>query len=367
MAAENYLHRAFLLAKQADPKAIRPNPFVGAIVASENGEILGEGFHQKAGEAHAEVMAIRNAIEQGANLGACTLYVTLEPCSHTGKTPPCTDLIIQHKIPKVVIGSLDPNPLVSGVSILEEHGVEVEVLIIPEIVTLNDTFNINQILNRPKYILKSAITLNGKIADRRGNSKWISNEQSREHVHEKLRSAADAILTTAKTIIHDNATMNIRIKDQMAEELNLIVFDASLELLEKENQHLSCFYKRNKSAIYLVTDKSGIKPALPNVEVIHIPMQDGLFDIRVLHKELLARNICQVLIEGGGSMNASMMDAKSVDEIYTFICPRILMDNSAITQFNSSQIQIMDNALQLQLLDFMAIGEDILLRHKVIH
>ena len=367
MTAESYLHRAFLLAKQADPKAIRPNPFVGAVVVSENGEILGEGFHQKAGEAHAEVMAIKNAIEQGANLSACSLYVTLEPCSHTGKTPPCTDLIIQHRIPKVVIGSLDPNPMVSGVSILEEHGIDVEVLIISEIVTLNDTFNINQILKRPKYILKSAITLNGKIADSKGNSKWISNEKSREHVHEKLRSTADAILTTAKTIIQDNATMNIRITDQMEEELNLIVFDPNLELLKKENQHLSCFYKRNKSAIYLVTDKAGIKPALPNVEIIHIPMQDELFDISVLHKELLARNICQVLIEAGGSMNASMVQAKAVDEIHTFVCPRILMDNAAINQFNSSQIQTMDKALQLQLLDSMTIGEDILLRHKVIH
>ena len=267
----------------------------------------------------------------------------------------------------MVIGSLDPNPLVSGVSILEEHGVEVEVMIIPEIVTLNDTFIINQILKRPKYILKSAITLNRKIADSKGSSKWISNEKSREHVHEQLRSTADAILTTAKTVIQDNATMNIRIKHQIEEELNLIVFDLNLELLEKENQHLSCFYKRNKSAIYLVTDKAGIKPVLPNVEVIHIPMQDGLFDITVLHKELLSRNICQVLIEAGGSMNATMMDAKSVDEIHTFVCPRILMDNAAINQFNSSQIQTMDNALKLQLLDSMTIGEDILLRHKVIH
>ena len=340
---------------------------MGAVVVSENGEIVGEGFHQKAGEAHAEVMAIRNAIEQGANLATCTLYVTLEPCSHTGKTPPCTDLIIQHRIPKVVIGSLDPNPQVSGVSILEEHGVKVEVLIIPEIVTLNDTFNINQILKRPKYVLKSAITLNGKIADHSGNSKWISNEKSREHVHQYLRTAADAILTTAKTVIQDNATMNIRIKDQPEEELNLIVFDSKLELLQKENQHLSIFYKRNKSAIYLVTDKAGIKPALPNVEVILIPMQDELFDISVLNKELLARNICQVLIEAGGSMNASMMQAKAVDEIYTFVCPRILLDNAAIHQFNSNNHQTMDNAVKLELLDSMTIGEDILLRHKVIH
>jgi diaminohydroxyphosphoribosylaminopyrimidine deaminase / 5-amino-6-(5-phosphoribosylamino)uracil reductase len=367
MTAEQYLKRAFLLAKQANPKAIRPNPFVGAVVVSENGEIVGEGFHQKAGEAHAEVIAIHQAIGHGAKLDTCTLYVTLEPCSHTGKTPPCTDLIIQHRIPKVVIGSLDPNPLVSGVRILEEHGIEVEVLIIPEIVTLNDTFNINQILKRPKYILKSAIALNGKIADSSGKSQWISNEESREHVHKHLRTAADAILTTAKTVLRDNATMNIRIKDQPEQELNLIVFDRNLALLKKENHHHSVFYTRNQSKIYLVTDKSGTTTELPHVEIITIPMQHGRFDLEMLHKELLKRNICQVLIEAGGTMNAAMMHAKAVDEIYTFVCPRILMDNAAINQFNSSQIQSMDDAIRLQLLESMTIGEDILLRHKVIH
>ncbi len=367
MTAEKYLQRAFLLARQANPKAIRPNPFVGAVVVSENGEIVGEGFHQQSGEAHAEVMAIHQALDHGAKLETCTLYVTLEPCSHTGKTPPCTDLILQHRIPRIVVGSMDPNPLVSGVRILEEHGVKVDVFIIPEIVALNDTFNINQTLKRPKYILKSAITLNGKIADSSGNSKWISNEQSRNHVHQYLRTAADGILTTAKTIIRDDATMNIRIKDQPEQELNLIVFDRNLDLLKKENHQHSIFYKRNKSFIYLVTDKTGITTALPNVDIISIPMQDGLFDLAMLHKELLARNICQVLIEAGGSLNAAMMDAKAVDEVYTFVCPRILMDNAAINQFRSSQNQTMDNAVKLQFLESMTIGEDILLKHKVIH
>jgi diaminohydroxyphosphoribosylaminopyrimidine deaminase/5-amino-6-(5-phosphoribosylamino)uracil reductase len=367
MTAEQYLQRAFLLARQANPKAIRPNPFVGSVVVSANGEIVGEGFHQKAGEAHAEVMAIRNALDHGAKLDACTLYVTLEPCSHTGKTPPCTDLILQHRIPKVVIGSLDPNPLVSGAAILRENGVEVEVHVLPEIIALNDTFIINQTLKRPKYVLKSAITLNGKIADRSGNSKWISNEESRRYVHANLRTAADAILTTAKTVLRDNATMNIRINNQPEEELNLIVFDRNLELLKQENHQLSVFYKRNQSKLYLITDKMGTRTELSNVEIICVPMQQDKFDIEIFHKELMARNICQVLIEAGGSMNAAMLEAKSVDEIYTFVCPRILMDNNAINQFNSSQIQTMNNAVKLQLLDSMTMGEDILLRHKVIH
>ena len=367
MTAEQYLQRAFLLARQANPKAIRPNPFVGAVVVSENGEMVGEGFHQQAGEAHAEVIAIHQAIDHGAKLDTCTLYVTLEPCSHTGKTPPCTDLIIQHRIPRVVIGSMDPNPLVSGARILQENGVIVEIMVMPDVVALNDTFNINQIQKRPKYVLKSAITLNGKIADSAGNSQWISNEESREHVHKYLRTAADAILTTAKTVLRDNATMNIRIKDQPEQELSLIVFDRNLDLLKKENHQHSIFYTRNKSFIYLVTDKTGITTELPHVEIITIPVQHGLFDLEMLHKELLKRNMCQVLIEAGGTMNAAMMHAKAVDEIYTFVCPRILMENAAINQFNNSQIQPMDDAIRLQLLKSMTIGEDILLRHKVIY
>ena len=367
MSASAYLHKAFLLAGKADPKKIRPNPFVGALVVSKDGQVLGEGYHEKAGEAHAEVIAINNALANGADLSTCSLYVTLEPCSHTGKTPPCTDLIIQHRIPRVVIGSMDPNPLVSGANILKEKGISVEVLVLPEIVEMNETFNINQILKRPKYILKSAITLNGKIADSTGNSKWLSGSESREYVHRHLRTAADAILTSAKTVIKDNASMNIRIPGQDAEELNVIIFDRNLELLKKENHQLSIFYKRTNSVIYLITEKPEITTKLPNVEIIHIPMNNGRFNLEMLHKELLKRNICQVLIEAGGSLNASMMHAKAVDEIFTFICPRILMDKAAINQFNSSQIQTMDNAVKLQLLDSMTIGEDILLRHKVVH
>lgn len=366
MSASAYLHKAFLLAGKADPKKIRPNPFVGALVVSKEGQVLGEGYHEKAGEAHAEVIAINNAIIHGADLSTCTLYVTLEPCSHTGKTPPCTDLIIRHSIPKVIIGSLDPNPMVSGVEILKKNGVIVEVFEMPDIVALNDTFNINQILKRPKYILKSAITLNGKIADRFGESKWISNEQSRAYVHEHLRARSGAILTTAKTVIRDNATMNIRIKDQKEEELNLIVFDRNLDLLKKENHQLSIYYKRNSSKIYLVTDKDETT-TFPNVEIIIIPINDGRFNLEMLHKELMLRNICQVLIEAGGSLNASMMEAKAIDEIYTFVGPQILMDNSAINQVNSNLTQTMDNTVKLQLLDSMTIGEDILLRHRVIH
>ena len=139
------------------------------------------------------------------------------------------------------------------------------------------------------------------------------------------------------------------------------------QLLEKENYQLAIFYQRSQSSIYLISDKMDATPENPNVQIINIPTESGKFNIDMLHKELLTRNMCQVLIEAGGALNAAMMHAKAVDEVYTFVCPRILMDNAAINQFNSSQNQTMDNAVRLQFLESMTIGEDILLKHKVIH
>ena len=205
MEHQIYQNKAFMLAKMANPKSVRPNPIVGAVVVDKKGNIVGEGYHQQLGGPHAEVFAIQDALTKMADLSDCTLYVTLEPCSHHGKTPPCTDLIIQHKIPTVVIGSLDPNPKVSGVQVLKDNGVEVIMSPKPEIEQLNTTFFVNQINKRPFIQLKFAATIDGKIADRFGNSKWISNEKSRAFVHEQLRNNTDAILTTAKTLITDNA------------------------------------------------------------------------------------------------------------------------------------------------------------------
>ena len=366
MTSRDYLHKAFLLAKSANLKQIRPNPFVGAIVVSQEGEIIGEGYHQKAGEAHAEVFAIQAALLKKPNLSEATLYVTLEPCSHIGKTPACTDLIIQHKIKKVVIGSLDPNPLVSGAKKLADHGVIVETIITPEIVELNNVFNINQIKKRPKYILKSATTINGQIADRFGNSKWISNAKSRAYVHEFLRARVDAILTTAKTIMNDNASMNIRLEGTAPTELNLIVIDKHLDLLKKENEQLPIFYKRTNSKIYLVTDKSFEGKLRTDVELIKVDMRNKKIDLTQLSTQLLSKNIYEVLIESGGILNASMIQEKLVDEVFMFICPSINSDSSALNAFSSNQVQKMDELMKLSLLETKVFDDDILLKYKVL-
>jgi diaminohydroxyphosphoribosylaminopyrimidine deaminase/5-amino-6-(5-phosphoribosylamino)uracil reductase len=365
MTSEEYLHTAFLLAKRANSRAIRPNPFVGAIIVDQNGEIIGEGYHEKAGEAHAEVNAINNALLRTSDLSKCTLYVTLEPCSHTGKTPPCTSLILEHKIPKVVIGSMDPNPLVSGATLLRNSGVNVEICILPEIIELNNLFNINQLYKRPKYILKAATTVNGKIADRFGNSKWISNEKSRAYVHQILRSNADAILTTAKTVIRDNATMNIRLSASETKELNLIIIDKKLDILKEENKNLKVFYQRNNTNIYLVTNKTYSYSLPENIEIINVEINNDEFDLVQLSDILLSKNICEVLVEAGGKLNASLIKQRLIDEINLFICPSIIIDNDGVSVFSSTELQEIEKSIQLHLIETKQFESDILLKYKV--
>ena len=366
MTASDFLHLTYLLAKRANFKNIRPNPFVGAIVVDKEGNVIGEGYHQKAGGPHAEVYAIEDALTKYNDLSECTLYVSLEPCSHTGKTPPCTSLIMQHKIPKVAIGSMDPNPLVSGAKLLKDNGVMIEKCILPEIVEMNTVYNINQIYKRPKYILKSAITLNGKIADRLGNSKWISNAKSRNFVHQVLRTNADAILTTAKTVLKDNATMNIRVEGQEEQELNVVVFDKNLDLLKEENKHLAIFYERKNTKLYLVSDKS-FEGQIPNyIETIHIPIINDYFDLALLNNALLSRNICEVLVEGGANLNTSMIKAGCIDELYMFVCPSLLFDNDAINVFSSNEQHLMANSQKLELVETKTFDSDILVKYKIL-
>ena len=367
MTSADYLHIAFLLAKRANSKDIRPNPFVGAIVVDENGVIIGEGFHQKAGAAHAEVNAINDAKVKNSDLSNCTLYVTLEPCSHTGKTPPCTQFILEHKIPKVVIGAMDPNPLVSGATLLTEAGVIVEICILPEIVALNSLFNTNQLNKRPRYILKAATTINGKIGDRLGNSKWISNVKSRNYVHQVLRTNADAILTTAKTVMEDNATMNIRLPESEPKELNLIIIDKQLDILKEENKGLGIFYPRKETKIYLITDKP-YEHALPeNVEIIETNIKEGECDLLQLNEILLKKNICEVLVEAGGKLNASLLKGKLVDELVIFVGPSLLIDNNALNLFNTNELQTIEDKVQLSLMETQAFDNDIMLKYKLLY
>lgn len=362
-----YLEQAFLLAQKAKSKIIRPNPFVGAIVVCEKGKIVGEGYHQRSGEAHAEVLAINDALKNGADLSKATLYVTLEPCSHIGKTPPCTDLILKHKIPHVIVGSLDPNPQVSGIEHLEKNGVKITQILLPKIAEMNDVFNINQLNKRPKYILKTATTLNGKIADREGNSQWISNEKSRDFVHSHLRSNVDAILSTAKTVIKDNARLNIRNSNGLVNEVDLVIIDKELDLLKKENKALSILHKRSDSILYIVTNQENLPNVPDYIQFIQVGFNENLLDIEELHTALLSKNICYVLVEAGAKLNATMIQNKCIDELYAFICPSILTDVFSKNVFEIDNKQLLKEKMQLKIIEYKNFEEDLLIHYKVLY
>lgn len=358
----DYLNQAFQLAKQANAKQIRPNPFVGAVVVDENGLVIGEGFHQQYGGSHAEVFAINTALQKSRDLSTTTLYVTLEPCSHFGKTPPCTNLILQHKIPRVVIGSRDPNPKVSGTDILKQNSVEVIEILVDEIEKMNTVFFTNQIKKRPFIQLKMATTINGKIADRLGNSQWISNTASRHYVHQTLRDEADAILTTAKNIIQDKASLNIRI-DKTIKELSVIVIDRDLDLLQPEHRFLPVFYERTDTKIYLLSNKT--TNDLPkNVEIMNVEFnENNTLILEGLGEKLLQRHICKLLLEAGSKLTSYLIENNWADELVVFLAPKLIIDKQALNVFEYDKEQLLSAATNLQLKETKLLGEDIMMRY----
>jgi diaminohydroxyphosphoribosylaminopyrimidine deaminase/5-amino-6-(5-phosphoribosylamino)uracil reductase len=184
-------------------------------------------------------------------------------------------------------------------------------------------------------------------------------------VHQVLRTKADAILTTATTVMKDNATMNSRVAELEPKELNLIIIDKQLDILKEENKALNIFYKREKTKIYLVTDKTFENTLPEHVEIMNVNIHDGECDLNELSEILLKKDICEVLVEAGGKLNASLIKAKIVDELNVFICPSLLIDNNSINLFNSSELQHIENSIQLSLQETQSFDSDILLKYKV--
>lgn len=350
---------AFKLAEKGGFKTF-PNPNVGALIY-KNGEIVGKGYHRFFGDFHAEIHALNQA---GENAKDATMFVTLEPCSHYGKTPPCVDAIIKAGIKKVYIGMKDPNPLVSGkgIEILRQNKVEVEVGIL-ETKAKRFYEEYSKRFNRKDsyVVLKYAMTLDGKIASSTGNSKWISAEKSRDWVH-KLRSKFDGILVGVNTIINDNPELTSHGKGKNPVR---IILDPGLEI------PLESKVIQDNLATVIVHSNLNKKQKIKRIKdrgkfLLHLQSKNGLIDFKKIVSELQRISIFSILIEGGGFTAWTALKSGVVDEIISFISPKIIGGQNAITPVEGEGIKRISKAIKTKFIRIEKLGEDILIVSKVI-
>ena len=332
-----------------------PNPMVGAVITSNN-KIIGEGFHEKYGREHAEVNALKGL---GDNLEGATLYVTLEPCSIHGKTPPCTDAILSSRIRRVVIAMKDPNPQINGagIKILGDKGIKVDVGLLEEKAgRLNEKYAKYASTSVPWVTLKAAQTLDGRIADMNGDSKWITGESSRRTVH-SLRATHDALLVGAGTVIKDNPTLDVRhvegknpvrviIDEDLAADLNSNVYqvksDATTILFTAE--------KNSRGKIDILSEKG--------VKVITYENSDGL-DISWMLRKLGSLGISSLLVEGGSKIFSSFLSSDSVDRYIFFVNPSLM--GNGLDTFKSDGFKV-SKRLQLKEQSIELVGEDFMIQ-----
>ena len=327
---EIYMKMCFELALQGKG-LVSPNPMVGCVILDKEENIVSKGYHKKCGENHAERDALSKLQNNEAEGG--TLYVNLEPCSHYGKTPPCVDLIIERKLKKVVIATRDPNPKVDGLTKLKEAGIEVvEGVLEDEAKFLNRVFfkNINQKL--PYVVLKTATTMDGKIATKTGDSKWITSDESRKEVY-KMRSEFDCILTSSNTIIADNPSMAHKFKC----------------VLDKDNRTSKDAKIYQQGEIYVANG-------------INTPLKNGNLDLRAVLEELYRKGVCSVFVECGGKLAGALLKENLIDEIYQFIAPKIVNDNSAKSCFDGDFIEKIADSKKFRIYETKLIGDDVLIK-----
>ncbi|NWJ52934.1 MAG: bifunctional diaminohydroxyphosphoribosylaminopyrimidine deaminase/5-amino-6-(5-phosphoribosylamino)uracil reductase RibD [Bacteroidetes bacterium] len=344
--------------------SVNPNPLVGAVIVHNN-TVIGNGYHEHYGGPHAEINAMSNAV--GSIKGA-TIYVTLEPCSHHGKTPPCADALINAQISKVFVAMVDPNPLVAGQGIekLRENGIEVEVgLLETEARELNRVFIKYIETQKPYVVLKSAMSLDGKIATYTGNSKWISCEKSRQYVH-TLRNELKGIMVGVNTVITDDPELITRLDNGKGRNPVRIVVDSRgrIPLAAKilQNPHdnpiiiatTAQFPERKR--VFL--EESGHM-------VLILPEANGQVDLISLMDELGKLKIDSILLEGGGTLNESALKSGIVDEVQFIIAPLLLGGRDAISPVEGIGFKTVDDGILLHQLTTRQLGNDILVVAKV--
>ena len=365
MADREYMQRAIELAAKGGGWT-NPNPNVGAVIVKD-GRIIGEGYHERCGQLHAERNAFANLTEDASG---ATIYVTLEPCCHYGKTPPCTEAIIEHNIARVVIGSRDPNPLVAGkgAKLLREKGIVVEEdFMREECDKLNAIFFHHITTGKPYVAMKYAMTLDGKIATRTGASKWITGDKAREHVHTK-RSRYAAILAGIGTVLADDPMLNARI-DNAHQPVRVIV-DTSLRIPMDSNIVKSAGeYKTIVACKSLEQPDKQIEKKNQleelGITVVELPLVDGHVSLKSLMEYLASQGLDSVYIEGGGQIHESALKEGIVNHIYAYVAPKIFGGSEAKTPVEGVGVSVPDECAKLILTDTSVLGEDILLEYEV--
>lgn len=358
---EKYMRLAMQLAGNAIGRT-SPNPLVGAVIVKDN-RVVGCGWHRKAGTPHAEVHALNQAGElaQGADV-----YVTLEPCAHYGKTPPCAKALVEAKVKNVYGGLLDVNPKVAGkgFKILEDAGIHVEYgFLQDELRKQNEVFFKWIEHKKPFVVLKAAMTLDGKIATAIGQSKWITNETSRAYGY-KLRDIYDGIMVGINTVIEDNPMLTARV-DGGKNPIRIVV-DSSLKI----DINANVVQDKSAKTIIATTDKADkdkiLKLQAQDVDVIVVDKDENdKVDIEKLLDILGQKNICSILVEGGATLSGSFVAKKLVDKVYFFIAPKIIGGKEAKTSVAGTGILNLQEALALKDIQIEKLEEDILIIGRV--
>ncbi|MDD3225629.1 MAG: bifunctional diaminohydroxyphosphoribosylaminopyrimidine deaminase/5-amino-6-(5-phosphoribosylamino)uracil reductase RibD [Clostridium sp.] len=356
---ECYMQRALELAKKGEG-FVNPNPLVGAVIVKDN-KVIGEGYHEVFGKYHAEVNALKMA---GKEAKDAEVYVTLEPCSHYGKTPPCAEALVKAGVKKVVIAMKDPNPMVSGrgIEILENSGIEVVCGVLEqEAKQLNEIFIKYIITKLPFVIMKTAMTMDGKIATVTGESKWISGKVSREYVH-KIRNRVMGIMVGIGTVLMDDPMLTTRLDSNKVKSPTAVILDSKLRI-PLDAKILETL--RERDIIIATTENADRdkKIKLENLGIKFITAEDeeGKVDIEKVIRKLGNMGIDSVLLEGGSNLNFSAVKSGVVDKVICFIAPKIVGGEKAKTPVEGGGISNINDAIKLYKIKAQNIGEDILI------
>lgn len=353
---ERFMREALILAGKGVGRT-SPNPTVGAVIV-KNGRIIASGFHKKAGWPHAEIEAFKNARE---SVKGATLYVTLEPCCHYGKTPPCTDAVTRLGVKRVVAGMLDPNRLVAGkgLGILRRAGIEaVSGVLKDECAALNRWY-IKYITKKTPYVtLKLAMSLDGRIASVTGESKWITGIEARSLVH-KMRSESDAVMTGVNTVLKDDPALTVRLVK--GKNPARVVVDSFL----RTPLDAKVFDNAASAGLIIFTtdeapDGKIKKARVKGAEVVIVPKAKGGVYLKRVLRELGTRAVGSLLVEGGGSLGASLLKAGLVDRVCFFLAP-IVLGSDAFAGIGPLGIKKMAKALAVKDMTMRNIGKDILI------